>query len=131
MEISDAEFSAANRRHAELLATYPTALSVRFDRRSARVVIALSSGIHLTFLPRDVQGFETARPEELAVAEISPSGLGVHFPIINADIYIPGLINGLLGSKRWMKSRNAMAHDKSLGASEPATVNGKRKVSLK
>jgi len=33
---------------------------------------------------------------------ISPSGLGVHFPRLDADIYLPSLLEGFLGSKRWI-----------------------------
>ena len=34
--------------------------------------------------------------------EISPSGLGIHFPRVDADIYLPALLETMLGSKRWM-----------------------------
>jgi hypothetical protein len=56
--------------------------------------------LQLAFAPRDVQGLENARPGDLADAEISPSGLGVHFPKVDADIDIPALLNGFLESKR-------------------------------
>jgi hypothetical protein len=43
---------------------------------------------------------EKAHPADLVDAEISPSGLGVHFPKLDADLYIPALLEGFLGSKR-------------------------------
>ena len=82
MAITDKEFEAANRRGAEKKATFPSAISIRYDRRVSRLVITLATGL------------------DLADAEISPSGLGIHFPRLNADIYIPALLEGLLGSKR-------------------------------
>jgi hypothetical protein len=105
MEITDTILDAANRRAAAKKATFPAVVSVRYDRRIARVVITLASGLQLAFAPRDAQGLESARPADLADAEISPSGLGVHFPKIDADIDIPALLNGFLGSKRWQAAQ--------------------------
>jgi hypothetical protein len=105
MDITDTSFEAANRRGAAKKSAFPAALAVRYDRRISRIVISLDSGLEIAFAPRDVQGLEKAHPADLADAEISPSGLGVHFPKIDADIYIPALMEGFLGSKRWMASQ--------------------------
>jgi hypothetical protein len=105
MEITDTILDAANRRAAAKKAAFPAVVAVRYDRRIARVVITLASGLQLAFAPRDAQGLESARPADLADAEISPSGLGVHFPKIDADIDIPALLNGFLGSKRWQAAQ--------------------------
>ncbi len=93
--MTDTEFEAANRRGAAKKAAFPPAVAVRYDRRIARVVISLASGLEIAFAPRDVQGLENAHPSDLAGAEISPSGLGVHFPKIDADLYSPALLDGL------------------------------------
>ncbi len=37
--------------------------------------------------------------------EITPSGLGIHFPELDADLYIPALLEGVLGSRKWMAAR--------------------------
>ena len=52
--------------------------------------IDLSSGLSISFKPQDAQELEHARPSQLAKIEISPSGLGLHFPALDADIYLPG-----------------------------------------
>jgi hypothetical protein len=101
MDITD-EFEAANRRAAAKKATFPAAVSVRYDRRVARIVISLASGLELAFPPKHAQGLEHAHPADLADAEITPSGLGIHFPRLNADLYLPALLEGFLGSRRWM-----------------------------
>jgi hypothetical protein len=80
MEVSEELFAAANRRGAFAKAAFPTAVAVRYDRRSARLVISLSSGIDISFSPKQAQGLEAAQAADLAGAQISPSGLGVHFP---------------------------------------------------
>ena len=102
MGLTDDTLAMANRRAAAKKAAYPAVVSVRYDRRVARIVIALASGLELAFSPKHAQGLENARPADLADAEITPSGLGVHFPRLDADLYIPALLEGFLGSKRWM-----------------------------
>lgn len=127
MELSDAEFEAANRRGAANKAAFPAAVAVRYDRRISRIVISLSSGLDIAFAPRDVQGFEHARPIDLVDAEISPSGFGVHFPKIDADIYIPALLEGFLGSKRWMAAQNGRVGGRVTTSAKSAAAreNGK------
>lgn len=102
MDITGDIFEAAKRRAAAKQAAFPAAVSVRYDRRAARVVIALASGLELVFSPKHVQGLESADPADLMEADITPSGLGVHFPRLDADLYIPALLEGFLGSKRWL-----------------------------
>jgi len=99
MEVSEQSFAEANLRGEKIKAAFPAAVSVRYDRRSARLVISLSSGVDVSFPPKLLQGLEMAKPTDLTDAQISPSGLGVHFPKLDADLYIPALLLGFLGSQ--------------------------------
>jgi hypothetical protein len=99
------EFREANARGAAMRAGLPRAVAARYDRRLGRVFIALSTGIDVAFAPREAQGLERAKPADLSVIEISPSGFGLHFPKIGADLYLPPLLEGFLGSKRWIAAR--------------------------
>lgn len=101
MGISEKEITEANRLADEMKEKFPTAVSARYDRRIARVVVTLSSGLELAFPPKLVQGLEHALPKDLADAEVSPSGLGIHFPHIDADVYIPRLLGGTFGAEQW------------------------------
>jgi len=121
------EFQTATKRAVSRLRSSPTATSVRFDRRSGRVVIQLSTGLQVAFRPHDAQGLEKAKPEQLSKIEITPSGLGIHFPQIDADIYLPALLEGFLGSKRWMASEMGKVGGKASTDSKVAAArrNGK------
>jgi hypothetical protein len=99
------EFEQANARGEDRLSRGATALSARYDRRISRVVVRLSTGLDIAFSPHDAQGLETAKPADLTEIEISPSGLGLHFPKLDADLYLPALLEGFLGSKKWMAAR--------------------------
>ena len=93
----------------------------------ARVVIKLDSGLELAFSPKQAQGLEHAHPADLTDAEITPSGLGIHFPKLDADLYIPALLEGFLGSKRWMAAEAGKIGGASSSVAKAAAArkNGK------
>ncbi len=121
------EIPAANERATARLAKTPTAIAARYDRRIGRLVIELSSGLSIQFRPRDAEGLEQAKPEQLREIEISPSGLGLHFPALDADIYLPGLLEGFLGSRRWMAAQLGKAGGSATSRAKTTAVraNGK------
>ena len=121
------EVEAANKRAAAHLSKTPIATAARYDRRIGRVVIELSTGLSIAFKPREAQGFEHATPAQLTKIEISPSGLGLHFPAIDADIYLPGLLEGFLGSRRWLAAQLGKAGGSATSRAKTSAVraNGK------
>ncbi|MGC9953455.1 MAG: DUF2442 domain-containing protein [Rhizomicrobium sp.] len=84
------------------IASGPRAVAARYDRRLSRVVVSLSNGLDLAFPPEFAEGLDKAVPAELAAIEISPTGLGLHWPKLDADLYLPALLNGVFGSPKWM-----------------------------
>jgi hypothetical protein len=121
------DFKLANERARELQKVFPRAVSAHYDRTSGRVVVELSSRLAVSFRPPDAQGLEHAKPADLDEIEISPSGLGLHFPRLDADLYVPGLLEGLLGSRKWMAARlgEIGGHSRSLAKKAAARANGR------
>jgi hypothetical protein len=97
---------AAERDHAH-------AVSARYDRRTKRVIVRLHSGLELAIPPALVEGLADATPEALAEIEISPSGLGLHWPQLDADVYVPALLEGYFGSQQWMARQMGAAGGRS------------------
>jgi hypothetical protein len=91
----------AKRRHKRI----PSAITAHYDPISGRVVVGLSSDLEVTFFPGSVQGLENATASQLEPIEITPSGFGLHFPKLDADVYLPTLLEGVFGSKRWMAAQ--------------------------
>ena len=122
------EFSAATRRGAERRATGPIAVAAHYDRRRDRIVVGLSTGAELAFPPRIAEGLERAAPSDLTDIEISPSGFGIHFPKLDAHLYLPALLQGAFGSKRWMAAQLGAAGGKARSPAKRAAAraNGKR-----
>jgi Protein of unknown function (DUF2442) len=81
------------------------AVAARYDSRPPRIIVRLNTGLELAFPPSLMEGLAGASPEELADVEISPAGLGLHWPKLDADVYIPALLHGIFGSRHWMAAQ--------------------------
>ena len=98
-------FEIASARARKRKADAPTAIAARYDVRLGKIVISLSNGLDIAFPPEVAQGLEGASAAALKTIEISPSGFGVHFPKLDADFYLPALLEGVLGSRKWIAAR--------------------------
>lgn len=125
--INESELMAANLRGLQRQSQFPIAVAARYDRRIARIVVTLSSSLQIAFTSRSAQGLERALPTELMDVEVTPSGLGLHFPKLDADIYLPALLEGHLGTKNWIAAQagHAVVKTTSRAKAEAARENGK------
>jgi hypothetical protein len=104
------------------------AVSVRYDRRASRVVVNLNTGVQLSVPTRNIEGLADAQAEDLAAIEITPAGLGLHWPKLDADVYVPALLQGVFGSKKWMAALLGASGGKSTSAAKTtaARQNGQK-----
>ncbi len=102
MDISDVAIQEAERRMRERMESTPCAIAARYDRRVSRIMVSLNNGLELAFPPHLAEGLADAKPADLAIIEITPTGLGLHWPKLDADLYLPALLEGVFGSPRWM-----------------------------
>ncbi len=122
MEISREEFARANARMAKLRAKVPHAVAAEYDAERCRVIVRLSTGFEVMFQPSLTQGLEHAKPDELAAIEISPAGFGLHFPKLDADLYLPALLEGVFGSRVWMAAQLGAEGGKAVSAKKAAAA---------
>lgn len=104
MAITEKEFTQSGQR-MQILRKHGHAVAARYDRRRARVVVSLNTGVEVAFPPMLAEGLADAAPADLAKIEITPSGLGLHWPKLDADLYVPGLLAGAFGGKQWMAAQ--------------------------
>ncbi|WP_291553004.1 DUF2442 domain-containing protein [Comamonas sp. SCN 65-56] len=115
-----AEALGAVRAAAHLQAT-----AARYDARRKRVVVELANGSQFAFPPALTQGLAQARAADLAEIEITPLGTGLHWPRLDADLSVEGLLAGLFGSRAWMRQHAARAgRATSPAKADAARVNG-------
>ena len=127
-EITEEQYSAANKRAAGTSRKEPRAAKARYDSRDKKVVVVFASGLELRFSPRMIQGLEGARVNDLRKIVISPSGHGIHFPTIDADVFLPALLSGKTGSRAWMAAQMGSIGGKSSSHAKAtaARSNGKK-----
>jgi uncharacterized protein DUF2442 len=91
MAVTEQEVRQGEKRMAALREN-GFAVSARYDRRTARIVVNLNTGVQIAFPARLAEGLAEASPDDLAEIEISPAGLGLHWPKLDADVYVSALL---------------------------------------
>jgi len=127
VELTTAEFAAAKAR-GEARMRGPRAASAHYDAGRNRVIVRLTTGVEIGFAPRDVEGLRHASIDDLKAIEVEAFGLGIHFPRLDADLYVPALLQGVLGSKRWMAAQPGSAGGPAHSPAKAAVsrANGER-----
>ena len=94
IDISDETIERARRTGAESL-TGPRAVAVRYLADRQRIEIDLSSGWSIQ-VPRSFSAL-TAKADAAACSqiEITDSGLGLHWPLLDDDWYVPAVVEAL------------------------------------
>jgi hypothetical protein len=126
-ELTTEQFEAAKARGEKRLRG-PRAESAHYDAGRDRVIVRLTTGIEIGFAPRDAEGLQHASRDDLAEIEVEASGLGIHFPRLDADLYVPALLEGMLGSRNWMAARLGAAGGRVRSRAKAAASrnNGRR-----
>ena len=122
MSLTDDEVRQAERRMRALLKGQPRAMTACYDRRGERIVVGLSNGLELGVPVSLTQGLAGAKSSDLSKIEISPTGLGLHWPRLDADLYLPALMEGIFGSRRWMAKVMGKAGGRSTSSANQAAA---------
>jgi hypothetical protein len=118
MDKNESDFNNEAMQRMESLREEGHVTGVRYNVRSSCLEIKLNTMIEIRFPAALIEGLSEAATKDLRDIEITPSGLGLHWPRLDVDLYIPSLIQGKFGSKSWMA--------KQLGV-----LGGKRKSEAK
>lgn len=121
------QFKAATRRAAEADQVEPRAIRARFDKKTSRIVLELTTGVVVTFPPALLQGLGNASQEDLAHVVVSPHGTAIHWERLDADFSVPGLLAGIFGTRTWMAALGGKGgRVTSEAKAKAARINGHR-----
>lgn len=121
--VDDAQFKKASDAGRRLLARGPLALSARYAAK--RIQVELNNGCTFAFPVEHAEDLAGAKVADLKIIKIEAAGLGLHWPRLDADLYVPSLIKGVLGSKLWMAHIGAMGGSATSSAKAASSrVNG-------
>ena len=98
--IDEASFAKAAEQGRRLLARGPLATAAQY--KAGRIHVELNNGCAFEFPVKHAEGLAGAKAGDLRTIEIQASGLSLHWPKLDADLYVPSLIKGVLGTKEWM-----------------------------
>lgn len=122
--IDEATFAKATHQGRRILARGPLATAARYE--AGRIHVELNNGCAFEFPVEHAQGLAGAKASDLRTIEVSAAGLGLHWPKLDADLYVPALVKGVLGTKQWMAQIGAVGGRAATGAKAAAArANGK------
>ena len=98
---TDAEIEAALER-AKARDSDPLAQTVEHFPALNLLIVGLSNGRRLVLPIEDLQGLDKATHEQIENYELLGHGTGISFPELDVDLYVPALIEGVYGNRRWM-----------------------------
>jgi hypothetical protein len=100
---TDAEIDAAIAEARAGENDRPRAVKAHYDLSDDKVVIRLASGVDVAIPRTSLQGLENATGAQAAEIQPEGAGSGLHWPSLDVDQYIPGLLAGVFGTRRWMR----------------------------
>jgi len=124
---SDAEINRAL-EHAKNVLSEPRVTEVEYRPGSGLdlLILKLSDGRRHMIPREDLQGLQSATKEQIARVEILGNGTGLHWPALDLDFYVPSLLRGVYGNKKWMAEIGRRGGSvKSAVKKRAARVNGK------
>lgn len=121
------QLRAALRRARRFAAAERRVRSARYDRVRDRVVLELSDGMGLSIPRGYLQGLADAGASALSRIEILGQGTGLHWPRLDVQHYVPGLLNHVFGASRWMAQLGRLGGASTTPAKRAAArANGRK-----
>jgi len=126
--LTDVAFAAAEARGKSMLETEPRAISACYDRKTGRVTVELVNGCTYMFPTHLVQDLSEASPDDLETVEVDGVGFNLHWPKLDADVYVPALVAGVFGTRDWMNKALARQAGRATSAAKAAAAreNGRK-----
>jgi hypothetical protein len=122
--IDVAAFAKASEQGRKLLSRGPLATAARYQ--AGRIHVELNNGCAFEFPVEHAQGLSGAKAADLRNIEVQAAGLGLYWPKLDADLYVPSLVKGVLGTKQWMAQIGASGgRAATVAKATAARANGK------
>lgn len=101
----------------------PVAVAARYRPTLHRLEVTYDNGVMLAIPVSLIEGLAGAKAGALERIDITPAGWGLHFPDLDADVYVPALLEGIYGTRAWMRRLGSQTSPAKAAASRE---NGKK-----
>ena len=104
VDVTDAEIDLAIARGKvyEQNPFRPRAVAVTYRAKDDTLAIKLATGVELAIPRKLLQGLADADPRDVAKVDLEDDGTSLHWESLDVDHYLPGLIDGVFGTRKWM-----------------------------
>jgi Protein of unknown function (DUF2442) len=99
---TNAEIAAGLRRARQSRAKDRRATRATYDKTSDLVTLFLEDGVRVSIPRGQLQGLHNATSADLSKIKLTGHGTGLRWPTLDVDHYVPGLLNHVFGTSRWM-----------------------------
>lgn len=127
MNVTDEQIAAARQAGQDSLANEPHAVAAWYEPERDLVWIETTAGTYHGVPSTRLQGLEDASPEQIADIEISSQGVGLHWPQLDADLTVQGIVFGIYGTENWMSELGRKGGQKSSAKKATAARENGRK----
>jgi hypothetical protein len=100
----DAEIDAAIARAKQYDQYRPKVITVKYFAKNDVFAIKLASGVEILVPRKLLQGLEQATPAQLSDVRIVGAKSGLRWDSLDVDHYVPSLVEGIFGNRRWMSA---------------------------
>jgi hypothetical protein len=100
--VTSAEHKSAGKRMEKMRESVPYAVAVRYEPALHRILVTLSNHLEIAINPEQTQTLQGKPAASLRAIEIAPAGYSLFFPDLDDGIYLPGLLQGIFGTQKWM-----------------------------
>ncbi len=129
VDVTDAEIDVAIARGRvyEENPFRPRAVAVTYRAKDDTLAITLTTGVELA-IPRSLlQGLADADPRDVIQVKIEDDGRSLHWDSLDVDHFVPGLIDGVFGTRKWMSEAGKIGgRAKTLAKVAAARRNGRK-----
>ena len=127
VHVSGSQIDSAIARGRQFEADDPRVIRVRYEAKEDLVSLYFADGFKISIPRKQLQGLERANQLQLSKIEIVGQGTGLHWPLLDIDHYVLGLLEHRFGTKRWMNEigrRGGLV--KSMAKTKAARRNGQK-----
>jgi hypothetical protein len=101
---TNAEIDAAIARAKEYEPYRPVVTAAEYRPASDMISLRFRTGVQLSIPRKLLQGLESAKVSDLRRIEVTLQGSALSWPTLDVDHYVPGLMEGVFGNRRWMSA---------------------------
>jgi hypothetical protein len=102
VQVSSVQIDSTIARARQFAAGDPRVVRVQYEAKDDLVSLRFADGIKVSIPRKQLQGLERANRSRLSKIEIVGNGTGLHWPLLDVDHYVLGLLEHRFGTKRWM-----------------------------